>query len=403
MARKRGVRYYPSRGGYYVWFENKQIRLATGPDDGPAGPTFTAALAEYKGLLALANAERAGDLNPVRVLVEKYLSDLQSRGAAQTITKETHVLSLFCDTFGEVECREMKPTAVYEWLSEMAKPRIVKGRKKPVSWGSQSRRLAVAVVSAVFNWCTETRLIPFNPLGRLRRPSARSRGRDALLGASPEERAETHQRILAIAPASLRPLIVCLEATGCRPGELCSATAADFIARDGALRFRSIVHARPGDTTHKTAGEEKERIILLQDEALAIVAALAAEIKAGPLFRRRGYTKAGVKKHGGAWTSSAVADAFGRISDKLGIPSLTAYSYRHTFATAWLEAGKPIDVLATLLGNSEAIIRRHYSHLLVNLPNLRQYLSGFSAARAAERAESPSAPRVFSPDARDVG
>jgi integrase len=384
-----------------MWVGPQQVRLATGPKDEPDGPCYTEALAAFRDYHALLNAEQAGDRNPVRVLCEKYLVDLATRGKPQTITKETHILRLFCAAFGETECRELKPTLVYDWLSEMAKPRPVKGRKKPVAWGPQSRRLAVAVVSSMLNWCAETRLIPFNPLGRLRRPSARSRGRDALLGATPEERAATHALILATVPVSLRPLCIVLEATGCRPGELCAATAADFDRAEGSLRFRSVVHARPGDTSHKTAAKEKERIIVLQGEALSIVAALAVEVPSGKLFRTRGRAVAGVKKHGGGWTSSAVADAFGRVSAKLGIPSLTAYSYRHTFATAWLEQHKPIDVLASLLGNTEAIIRRHYSHLLVDFPNLRSHLAGFSAAGSVERADTSSSPRVFVPDERE--
>jgi integrase len=277
-----------------------------------------------------------------------------------------------------------------------------RGPQAPGVLGTAIRRLAVAVVSAMFNWCVEARLIPINPLGRLRRPAARSRGKDALLGATPAERRDNHARILAAAPSSLRPLIILMEATGCRPGELCSATAADFDARAGAFRFRSSAHARPGDTSHKAAGLGKERLIILQGEAAEIVAALMVEHPEGPIFRRRGYSQDGVKKHGGAWTSSAVADAFERIRERTGIPCLTAYSYRHTFATAWLEQGKPIDILATVLGNSEPIIRKHYAHLLVDVPNLRSHLSGFSASGAAAHDDTPSPLHVFCDESRET-
>ena len=46
------------------------------------------------------------------------------------------------------------------------------------------------------------------------------------------------------------------------------------------------------------------------------------------------------------------------------MPQSTPYSYRHTFATAWPEQGRSVDILAELLGNSPAVIRKHYSHLL---------------------------------------
>ena len=56
------------------------------------------------------------------------------------------------------------------------------------------------------------------------------------------------------------------------------------------------------------------------------------------------------------------------------MPRLTPYSYRHTFATAWLEQGRSVDILAELLGNSPAVIRKHYSHLLGDAENLRRQL-----------------------------
>jgi hypothetical protein len=45
------------------------------------------------------------------------------------------------------------------------------------------------------------------------------------------------------------------------------------------------------------------------------------------------------------------------------MPNLTAYSYRHTFATEWLKKGQSIELLAELMGNTPDVIRMHYSHL----------------------------------------
>jgi site-specific recombinase XerD len=64
------------------------------------------------------------------------------------------------------------------------------------------------------------------------------------------------------------------------------------------------------------------------------------------------------------------------------MPGLTAYSYRHTWATEMLKAGMDVDTLALLMGNSAAIIRQHYSHLLADKQGLREKLERFRTAAA---------------------
>src|SRR5262249_40579424 len=157
------------------------------------------------------------------------------------------------------------------------------------------------------------------------RPPPHSRGSEALLGKTPAERAANHQRILAAAPKSLRPLIIIMEATGCRPGELCNARADHFDAGRGTLTFKSVVRSRGGERTHKTAAKDKDRVIVLQGEGLEIVRQLAARFPTGPLFRRRAMTVKGERSEGRGWTSRGVTNAFKRIRDKLGIPDLSAY------------------------------------------------------------------------------
>jgi hypothetical protein len=59
------------------------------------------------------------------------------------------------------------------------------------------------------------------------------------------------------------------------------------------------------------------------------------------------------------------------------MPKLTAYSYRHTFATNWLLAGKFIELLAEIMGNSPPTIRKHYAHLCSDKGAIRKQLEEF--------------------------
>src|SRR5262249_43560788 len=126
---------------------------------------------------------------------------------------------------------------------------------------------------------------------------------------------------------------------------------------------------------HKTAKHGKERVILLSGAALDIVKRLVAEYPAGPMFRAVEKKRKG--KQPAPWTDKTITSIFHRIRTKLDLPNFTPYRYRHTFATAFLEKGGSVDVLAALLGNSPEVIRRHYSHLLGDTANLRRQLEAF--------------------------
>jgi integrase len=82
-------------------------------------------------------------------------------------------------------------------------------------------------------------------------------------------------------------------------------------------------------------------------------------------------------------------DRFMKLRKRLRMPGLTAYSYRHTWATEMLKAGMDVDTLASLMGNSPAVIRQHYSHLLADRQGLREKLERFMTA--AGGTQTPSA------------
>jgi hypothetical protein len=52
QGRKPSVRYWESRKAYCCWIDGERHFLAHGPDDAPSGPTFLAALDQFKELLS---------------------------------------------------------------------------------------------------------------------------------------------------------------------------------------------------------------------------------------------------------------------------------------------------------------------------------------------------------------
>ncbi len=396
MARKPGIRYWASRGswvdelgqfrrgGYWTTIRGKQCLLQAGPDDEPDGPAYLAALQAFADLMSLDNADRAGDANTCRIVLECYLRDAVTRVQPEVFQRKWKILKLFCEThLAEVPVGKLTPFAVNAWLSEMRRPRQVKQRHphkktltQTVAWGDGTCAIAVKVLHAAFNWAARQGVITANPVRGLERISERSRSRDCLV--SPED----HQRILGHTRGEFRDFVVCLENTGCRPGELLKATARDWNEELGALVFYGDRRRQPGEATHKTAKKDKDRRIFFRGDALRIMRERVRRYREGHLWHVMGKPRR-------ALTGHHIRTAFEQLRKRIGMPKLTAYSYRHTFATRWLEAGRSIDDLAALMGNTAAVIRRNYAHLADNLDRMGDLADSFTSARA----ESP--PRVL--------
>jgi integrase len=162
--------------------------------------------------------------------------------------------------------------------------------------------------------------------------------------------ADAHRRVLAAAPPWLREYVDALYATGARPGELAGVTAAN-VTGDVVTVWE-----------HKTAARGHSRTVYLPPATAAAFRLLAAARPVGPLFRGR---------YGGGLSRNAVVHAFAAIRRRTGL-CVTAYDYRHTFATRLLAAGIPDAVVAELLGHRGTdTLHRHYAHLSARSDVLR--------------------------------
>lgn len=350
--------------------------MSVGPEDAPDGPTYRAAIRKWLDLTALDNAPIQGDGNTCRVVFELWLRDLAGTAKPETMRKRRMDAAVFCQTeMGDWTASRLTPFAVKDWLRRMREPRTVTGKLpngrtclRTHKWGDGRIASVITSLQAGFNWAVKNRLITKNPLRGLSAPLARSRGRDCIVGM------DDHRRIMGACKRNLREFIICLENTGCRPGELLMATAKDWDEDAGALVFYAEQRRQDGEAEHKTSRRGKDRRIFFTGPALELMRARVIAARKGPLWRS-------ARHHRRPWDLHIVTSGFDRLRRKLQMPKLTAYSYRHTFATKYLESGGGIDDLAALMGNTPAVIRKHYAHLLDNVDRLRGLAERFSAAR----------------------
>lgn len=274
-------------------------------------------------------------------LVEQFLVDSANEVTEKTADWYRYFLDDFSGRYPKLAPTDVAPRHVRAWLNAE--------RKKP--WGPTSQRSAVTVLKRLLNWATENRLIAANPIADYEKPAAAVRERVL----SEAER----DRILAWYPEGdpFRDLLTAMTEAGIRPGEAIKVTADD-------VDFDLGVWVIKGKTTRRTG---KDRIVYMNTTLLALTRRLVARNPTGPIFRN---------EDGNPWTLQAINCRFRRKkvrkADRLA-GDVTAYVYRHSFATDALEKGVPDATVAELMGHSgTAVLHKHYSKLREKREHLRK-------------------------------
>lgn len=175
------------------------------------------------------------------------------------------------------------------------------------TWGDNHKRNAVVAANTLYNWGVDSGYLEKNPIKKAAKPRAVRRKTYT----TPEV---FDKLINAIDPReSFHDFVMFMWIVGCRPQE----------ARAIEWRHVDVANKRIVFPVKESKGKRKERKILMNDEAMAIIAKNMAVNKEGHVFRN---------SRGIAWTKYAICTRFEQISDKIG-HKITSYDLRHGFAT----------------------------------------------------------------------
>ncbi len=324
------------KDAWYVRIDGKLHRLAKGKANRDA------ALKEWHRLM-LERQQLPEESKSVQTIADAYLARPEAESCKPNTRRIAQAfVRSFAERYGHLHAKDMRRAHLQAWLDQHP------------DWSDSTAWTAATFVIAAFNWAAKEDHLPFNPIKGFRKPSVASRGADCLV--SPEVQQLLLERCTS---RNLRTVSTVLRETGCRPGEVCAVTAADFNADQGLWIIRR----------HKTRHKGKQRLVLLTPTVITICKELATRYTDGPLFRTR---------LGTAWTPASLSESLRELRRRLGIQQpITPYSYRHSFATAHLERGAPEAHVAALLGHSNTtMLHRHYGHLDSKLQTLRQTLNG---------------------------
>jgi integrase len=280
-------------------------------------------------------------------MFEAFLAWSHRENETSTYEFYRHFLQNFVDLHGAVRVRDLKPYHVTRWFEQHS------------DWGQSTRRCAVTAVKRALNWATKEGYLDTNPLRDVVKPPVCRRNTVVS--------AEEHLKLTVTASdEAFKDFLFALRSTGCRPGEVAAVTAADVDLGAGTWTLQR----------HKTVKKtNRPRVVFLTPDMVALSRRLIVQQPQGALFRNR---------RGVAWTKNAIRCRFRRLRKKAGVGAgIVAYAYRHTYATAGLEAGVPLATLAELLGHtSTKMVSEHYGHLDQRGDHLRE---------AARQAAGPAA------------
>jgi integrase len=344
---------------WYVWVDGRQVSL------GVKGKR-NRNLAEQKWheMMAVANAHDAGDDNTIRTVFCTYLDYVEKNRSKKTYYDYRWFLRSFAKLYRSLPVGELRPRHVQAWLESHP------------DWNDTTRWTAISRVMACLNWASKATvgLTSRNPLRGMERPSPHSRGVEALIDD------EDYDKVYRAAKPAARDVVLMLRHTGARPSEIFRATAKDFDDRSRALILAE----------HKSKRKvHRRRVINLDLTAYNLVRGLVQARPEGPLFRTQ---------RGHPWTAARLARVLRQLCESLGLRKrITAYGFRHTWATEALAGGHPdADVAAALGHSSTAMLYKHYNHLVAKAGRVRAMVD---AVIKPARCEAPDPGRATEHDA----
>jgi len=225
-------------GRWYVRHNGKFVNL---------GPDKAEAFREYHRLMADVAPEPLNLKTDVAEVIGLFLDWVERNKAAATFVWYRHFLKSFSAFAGDIKVAALRPFRVTRW------------REKHGYEGNTGNG-AVRCVTVAFNFAVREGYLAANPVKGVEKPSPTSR--DCYL--TPAQ----WSKLLAASDGPLLDLLMFLRLTGCRP------MAARHVVGD------SIVFPRV-----ESKGKKRQRVIPLNEQALAIVRRLALKTPEGPIFR----------------------------------------------------------------------------------------------------------------------
>jgi integrase len=374
MARgpKPTVRYWSSRKAYACWIGQTRHFLARGPDDAPSGPTYLAALDQFRKLVAQDDGKGTDDYL-ISALMNQYRAHLKASRKSGAPGVFEIMARGFTAKHGKLKVRDLKPHMVETWLSLQD------------NWNNTTKAHAGTLILASVSWARKKGFIQTDPLaGRVELPQPVLRGRDARMSEELMDLLIDEARRNKMRSQEFADLLWVLRTTGARPGEIRAAEAFNY--EKGKLIFRW--NAPRGYIWKNAKKTQRDRVIFLTPEVRAHVEKLVAAKPKGLIFRT---------PRDAGWLATSIGNKWRWLVQRPRVlayckehdidpGSLKPYNFRHSWACNYLDTTGDIFGAAMMLGTSVKMLQTRYFHM--DMDKLHERFLAYHHSQQAAKASA---------------
>jgi integrase len=273
----------------------------------------------------------------VEAIFEGYLDSIQPELTKLRFESQVYFLEAFSLWYGATKkARAVTKADVLRWVRA---ERTIRG--KLGQWSIARQRDAGTAVKRALSWAIRRGYLPFSDVSEMEFQTPLPRQSTISY--------EAHRTLVSEARKSDRTkafalVLIALRHSGARPISIRELTPAEVVGTSWVF------------PTHKTGRKTGKPLVVRCNGCLqTLTTILLYNRKAGHLF---------LNSMGKQWTKNAIVLQFRKLCQATGLHGVTAYSYRHAFATDLLQSGESIATVAALLGHtSPAMVAQVYGHL----------------------------------------
>jgi integrase len=294
-------------------------------------------------------------------LLDLYLDGLDADGRLAPKTRfdyRNYADAYIRPLLGAHKVRDVTPETILEWQRRLAKSG---GAKKGTALSRNSVRLARAPLAGAFKLAVASGVIPVTPLLAAPRPTRRK--------SIPRHWAPEQAREFLDAMGGDRtyPLWAFLLSSGLRIGELVWLRWSNVDLERRLVRVVEFASTL-GYELVQAPGKSSDAVRTIElDDGLVTILRTQRKVQAEERLASRAYVESEyvfTKRTGGPYHPQYISKLLSKVSQRLGLPRLTAHGLRHTSATLMLANGVPPKVAAERLGHADAMLFTNlYSHV----------------------------------------
>jgi integrase len=338
MPRPATVWWNKQRGAWCTDLGGARHILAKGKANKKLAKDKLKELVDEQALLADVNGAIT-----VAAMRDEFLDDALHNLAKQTYLSYRYGCQKLVDMYAARAAHTIRPADIAKFTRALEQ-----------SLNPTSRAIVLRSIERCFNWAVDSHIVPPHKLGRVRKPQPFQRDRfltdeefQTLLRA-------TNPKYRRRFGATFRRLLLALEWTLCRPGELVQLKW-DHIHWEQNVALLA---------DHKTKRNGKPRIVPLIPKVKRLLKWQ---------HRRRTSPFCFLNSMGQPWTVNVVNQRMARIRVRCGLAGVCSYTIRHRAATNSVLRTGDLKMTSLLLGHTSTATTERYTHLaqehLVNFAN----------------------------------